>query len=143
MVTRITGDLYAAEDILQEATLAAWRHLPSLRDGAAFRPWFTAIAVRLARRYLRAEHRRCKTPGAAADPSPCEHDHAGKVTDALWVTQALAALPERHRQVVILRYWADLTSREIGKALGLRPGTVRYLLLQARKMVRDRIGESG
>ncbi|MDI6825424.1 MAG: sigma-70 family RNA polymerase sigma factor [Bacillota bacterium] len=143
LVTRITADPYAAEDILQEATLAAWRRLPSLRDATAFRKWFTAIAVRLAWQYLRAERRRRKIHGAATGDSPSAHDHAARVTDALWVTQALTALPERHRQVVILRYWADLTSREIGKALGIRPGTVRYLLLQARRMVRDEIGESG
>lgn len=143
LVTHITGDPYAAEDILQEATLAAWRHLPSLRDEAAFRPWLATIAVRLARRHLRTERRRRQAAGVAAGNHAHDDDHAGRVTDALWVAQALAVLPERHREVVILRYWGELTSREVARALGLRPGTVRYLLLQARRMVRDRIGESG
>ncbi|MEW5936160.1 MAG: sigma-70 family RNA polymerase sigma factor [Bacillota bacterium] len=125
------------------ATLAAWRHLPSLRDEAAFRPWLATIAVRLARRHLRTEHRRRQAAAVAAGNHAHDDGHAGRVTDALWVTQALAALPERHREVVILRYWGELTSREVARALGLRPGTVRYLLLQARRMVRDRIGESG
>jgi RNA polymerase sigma factor (sigma-70 family) len=44
---------------------------------------------------------------------------------------ALAALPERQRVAVVLRYWGDWTEREIAASLGCRPGTVKSLVSRA------------
>lgn len=91
----LVRDPYVAEDIVQEALLTAWRHLPTLRNDAAFRPWLTAIAVRLAKRDMRRQHRGEVAP--LVDHPPPQENDTERATTSLWVAQALSTPPPLHR----------------------------------------------
>jgi RNA polymerase sigma-70 factor (ECF subfamily) len=122
----VTGDRAAAEDIAQEAFLAALRALASFDLRRPLRPWLHRIVVNRAidwsrSRALRAEVgaevvAEAAAPGAAA---PTFGDD---------VMAALMGLAPEQRAVVVLRYVVELTPGEIAKLLGLPRGTVNSRL---------------
>jgi len=119
----ILGEDQPAQDAAQEACIILYRTIASLRNAAAFRTWFYRIVVReasdLRRRRLRSEEIDIK--------------HAADETAALDVWRALASLPQHLRDVVVLRYFEDLSSREIAQVLRIPDGTVRFRLMIARR----------
>lgn len=90
-------------------------------------PYLRAIVCNLTRnrhRHLRVV--REKTPRAVSEPSPeqaaiLREDHAE-------VIGALTALPARRREAIVLRFWLDLSEREIATTMGVSPGTVKSQL---------------
>ncbi len=129
-----TGSVQAAEDVAQDAFVRAYRCLDSLRDPSRFAGWLLAIVsqrcVDEARARRRTEELRGGGPDldqlAAAAPCP---EPAG--ADLRLVRSAVAALPEKYQQVVVMRFVGGLSTREIARRLGLRPGTVRVRLHRA------------
>lgn len=126
----LTGE-NGAEDLVQDAFVRAldkWRP-----DGAAeaFRAWAQTTMVRLSvSRWRRATRERAAYArhGAgdvvqAADPAP-------------EIERALASLTPRQRAAVVLRYYEDLPEAEIAERIGVRTGTVKALLHQARERLR-------
>ena len=126
----IIGEDQPAQDAAQEACIILYRTIASLRSATAFRTWFYRIVVReaseLRRRRLRAEEIDIK--------------HAADQTAALDVWRALASLPQHLREVVVLRYFEDLSSREIAQVLRIPDGTVRFRLMIARRRLRPLLG---
>jgi RNA polymerase sigma factor (sigma-70 family) len=113
-----------ALDVLQETLVAAWLGLPGLRDPARVWPWLCGIAVRKAADAARSR----KDVGARlASPSSTADDLL------LELREAVQALPERHRQVLLLRYLVGLSEEEVASALGIRVGTVKSRAARARK----------
>jgi len=122
----ITHDRAAAEDIAQEAFLAALRALPRFDRRRPLRPWLHRIVVNRAIDWARARQLRREVdadalgelagPEAGADGWP---DH---------VAAALVRLTPEQRAVVVLRYLLDLTPREIAGCLELPQGTVNSRL---------------
>lgn len=129
----ILGDRPSAEDAAQEACVVLYRNIPSLRNSLAFRTWFYRIVVREAssikRKRPKAE-RSAETP--AHDPDP---------TSSIDVWRALTSLPPHLRDVIVLRYFEDLTSREIAAILGIHDGLVRFRLMKARRWLRLLLGD--
>jgi RNA polymerase sigma-70 factor, ECF subfamily len=134
---RMLGNRAEAEEIAQETFLRAHRALPEFRGGACLHTWLYAIASRLClnrlasadRRLLRGDDEALATapsgePSAAAVLERAELDAA--------VREAIAALPDERRIVVVLRDVEGLSYEEIAEALGLEPGTVRSRLHRAR-----------
>lgn len=122
----ITRDRTAAEDIAQEAFLAALRALPRFDRRRPLRPWLHRIAVNRAIDWTRARQLRGEVDadavGEVAGPAPTPDrwpDH---------VMAALGALPPEQRAVVVLRYLLELTPGEIGTLLELPRGTVNSRL---------------
>jgi RNA polymerase sigma factor (sigma-70 family) len=125
-MVRLAGLLGAddPEDIAQEAFTRLMNKDPDLGDAQAALPYLRAIVVNLTRnrhRHLRVA--RLRTPTAAASES-CEQA-AIAYEDHQEVIAALAALPSRRREAIVLRYWLDLPEREIATAMGVSPGTVK------------------
>lgn len=80
-------------------------------------------------------------PQAAEPPLAVAPDVSDAVADRLTVWAAVARLDERDQELVALRYAADLTAREIGELLGLRPNTVEVALHRAlRRLENDLVG---
>ncbi|HEY7518624.1 MAG TPA: sigma-70 family RNA polymerase sigma factor [Methylomirabilota bacterium] len=134
---RMLGNRAEAEEIAQETFLRAHRALPEFRGEARLHTWLYAIASRLClnrlasaeRRLVRGDDEalagaRSDAPSAAAVLERAELDAA--------VREAIAALPEERRIVVVLRDLEGLSYEEIGEVLGLEPGTVRSRLHRAR-----------
>jgi RNA polymerase sigma-70 factor (ECF subfamily) len=124
----VLGEDQPAEDTAQEACIIVYRTIASLRSSAAFRTWFYRIVVREAAELKR---RRART-----EPAPEAAMSAADQTAPIDVWRALSALSHKLREVVVLRYFEDLSSPEIASVLGIPEGTVRFRLMIARQRLR-------
>ncbi|MEV5355685.1 RNA polymerase sigma factor [Streptomyces sp. NPDC086081] len=141
----------AAEDVMAETFTTAFqlrfRYDVTL---ASARPWLFGITTNLIGRHKRAEARRLKTLGrlpASAPGEQAEETLADRVVARVSaqavggeLARALARLPARHRDVLLLVAWADLGYDEVARALGVPVGTVRSRLHRARRKVREALG---
>jgi RNA polymerase sigma factor (sigma-70 family) len=121
-----------AEDVVQEAFLQAYLGLDRLRQPARFGSWLCAIAVNLAK--MRVRSRKPVLGGSLDGAGPTEVDTA-EVSEL--VREALATLPAREREALLLTYVEGLTSPEVASLTGERPGTVRVRLHRARSRMRE------
>lgn len=135
----ILGNRSDAEEAVQEAFLRAWRFRDSLTSGADFKPWLYRVVVNACNSKLRQEiphrDRRSNDDGLAATSSI--EDDPTRVALSQDVVRALHDLPVHLRVVVVLRYYADLSEREIATAIGRRQGTVKSRLHEARRLLAE------
>jgi RNA polymerase sigma-70 factor (ECF subfamily) len=135
----ILGNRADAEEAVQEAFLRAWRFRDSLTDVPSIRPWLYRVVVNSCYSKLRREipHRDRRAGDeplahlAADGAGPEASAERGEVADT--VLAALARLPLSLRVPVVLRYYADLSERDIARAIGRRQGTVKSRLHEARR----------
>jgi RNA polymerase sigma-70 factor (ECF subfamily) len=125
----VVHDAAAAEDVAQEAFLAALRALDRFDRGRPFGPWLHRIVVNRAIDWARARRIRMEVdvdavPEVAAPAAP---DDLGLGS----LGAALAGLSPEHRAVVVMRYLLELTPGEIADALELPRGTVNSRLRRA------------
>jgi RNA polymerase sigma-70 factor (ECF subfamily) len=130
------GNRAEAEEIAQETFLRAHRALPEFRGEARLHTWLYAIASRLCLNRLAAADRRLARADDALAAAPSQEPDAAAALERAELDaalrEAIAALPEDRRIVVILRDLEGLSYEEIGEALALEPGTVRSRLHRAR-----------
>jgi len=134
----VTGDRSAAEDIAQEAFLAALRALPSFDARRPLRPWLHRIVVNRAIDFARARALRNEVGAdAAREPeAPVAVDRHAVGDD---VAAALLGLGPEQRAVIVLRYVLEFTPGEIGAILGLPRGTVNSRLRRGLDALGDTI----
>jgi RNA polymerase sigma-70 factor (ECF subfamily) len=133
----ILGNRADAEEAVQEAFLRAWRFRTSLAPGSDVRPWLYRVVVNTCNSKLRSEipHRDRRSGDGDLDGLPLADDGSARVDLSGDVVRALQSLPVHLRVVVVLRYYADLSEREIATAIGRRPGTVKSRLHEARRLL--------
>jgi RNA polymerase sigma-70 factor (ECF subfamily) len=127
----VTGDAAAAEDIAQEAFLAAVRNLDRFDRRRPFAPWLHRIVVNRAIDWTRARRLRAEVElgdHLAAPPAP-EPDGSALAR--------IADLPPEHRAVVVLRYLLEYTPGEIAELLDLPRGTVNSRLRRGLDRMKD------
>jgi RNA polymerase sigma factor (sigma-70 family) len=139
LLLRLLGEPQAdAEDAVQETWMRAVIGLPGFRGDSAFGTWLVGIGIRTAGETLRRRHRRRE----AADPEdlaiPAPTRGPGEHID---LERALAALPDRHRAVLVLHDVEGFTHEEIAARLGVAPGTSKACLFRARRAVRAMLGD--
>jgi len=135
-----------AEEITQGAFLLAWRGLPRFQKGNPFRPWLMRILFRHALDVMEKQSTYLRPISLDSalelgDPlSSDDHmeqaDLQENVAQREEVQQALAQLSAQQRQVIALRYGADLTEVDIAQVLGWPVGTVKSRLNRARERLR-------
>ena len=135
----VTGDRAAAEDIAQEAFLAALRALPSFDLRRPLRPWLHRIVVNRAIDWSRARALRHEV-GADAAGEPQARPDPGGATLGSDVIDALMGLGVEQRAVIVLRYVLELTPGEIGALLDLPRGTVNSRLRRGLDALGDVLG---
>jgi RNA polymerase sigma factor (sigma-70 family) len=118
----LLGDRSAAEDATQEAFVQAFRTLPRKRADVAFATWLYRCLVWSARTQRRRRGAEVLLPDPPDRPDTAELDRSEL---RLGLVAALADLPRRYREVLVLRYWLDLGEDEAAAVLGCRPGTVK------------------
>jgi RNA polymerase sigma-70 factor, ECF subfamily len=136
----ILGNRADAEEAVQDAYLRAWRFRDSLTAVPNIRPWLYRVVVNSCYSKLRREipHRDRRAGdeplaqvAAATGAGPEARAEHGEVAET--VLAALQRLPVSLRVPVVLRYYADLSERDIARAIGRRQGTVKSRLHEARR----------
>ncbi|MCO5176680.1 MAG: RNA polymerase sigma factor [Thermomicrobiales bacterium] len=127
-----TGSASIAEDIVADAMLAAMNRIAQFDPNrGSFASWLFTIATNQIVDQQRRSNRHRQTIERAHQPSPPADDALTTLVrhqDAQRIHEALNNLPESDRDLVLLRYWAELTSAEIGRVIGISPGNVRVRL---------------
>ena len=133
---RILRDTDLAEDATQQALLAIWRDLPTLRDPARFDAW----SYRLLLRACYAEGRRTRqwSPNLRLLPAdePSGPEGLSSVVDRDQLERGFRRLSIDHRAVVVLHHYLDLPLEAVAETLGVPLGTVRSRLLHAMRGLR-------
>jgi RNA polymerase sigma factor (sigma-70 family) len=135
-------DFHAAEDVVQEAFVAAWDALPTLAEPAAFAAWLRTIVRHQAHRALRRRQLQV-VPLAAAERVPADAVPADRQLErherAETVLAAMGELPRALREVVALFYVHDCSQQDIATFLGLPVTTVNNRLHAGRVQLKKRM----
>ena len=137
---RLTADRELAEDAVQEAFCAAWRHAATYRRArGSVSSWLLALVHHKAVDIVRREsaRRRSIAPDdlPSADP-PSPEQSALAAEEGSWARAALARLPAEHRTLLTLLYLDGLTQREAAERLGVPLGTVKSRTHAAMRLLR-------
>ena len=130
-----------AEDVAQDAFAKAHRKFAQLRDRDRFRGWLARMTWRLAIDRQRANRRR--TTHEAASYSAPPNGHAADDADArerataLW--NAIDALPDKLRIVVVLANMEGHGLADVGRLLGVPEGTIKWRLSEARRQLKEQL----
>ena len=149
-VRSMVHDEDLAWDIVQESYIRAFRSLDKLDANEAFLPWLRRIAVNETARATAARRTLCfseladeeeealsELPDLRIDSQP--ELSLDRKESARLVREILADLSEQQNVIVGMRYYEDLSIREIGELLSLTPGTVKTQLFRGRKHVEERV----
>lgn len=140
----VCNDVPEAYEITQETFIAALRSLRRYQEKKTFKAWLYTIAINTARSHLRkrriAEKLRITLTTlfqveVQKASSPEEAAIQNEKEAVLW--KALNSLDDRHRMVIVLRYFHELSVAEISQILSIREGTVHSRLHTARERLKD------
>lgn len=126
----------SAEDVTQEAFLAAWRALPEFRGDCRFSTWLYRLVSNAAIDCLRREKKHRDTGDVddleLPDGGPSLQEQAERSDTRDAVRRALDRLSPEHRQVLLLRFMQELDYGEIARALDVSEGTVKSRINRAK-----------
>lgn len=130
----MTGDPHQARDIAQDAFVKVAGRFHGLRDPAAFPAYLRTTVINLCRGHLRKlrterNYLARQAPGESTTSSP---DIEG--SDEMW--RALQTLPARQRAALVLRYYEDLSERQMADTLGVSESAVKSLLSRGLTQLR-------
>ena len=142
-------DQQAAEDVVQEAFVAMHRRWPQLRDREKALAYVRTCVVngtRSRQRHERVVRRETIAEAGRADASgrtlaPSAEASALRHLESDLLLAAVRALPQRQREVLVLRYYADLSEAQIADILGVSAGSVKAHAHRALANLRDRVEE--
>ena len=140
------GNREDALDLSQEAFVRAYCNMDRLKEGGKFFPWFYQILRNLCFSHLR---KRKVRRSVSFEESDGAHQMAGdvdcfdpeavaernEVSDQLW--RAIGRLSEKHREVIILRHFQNMSYEQIARSLFCSKGTVMSRLYHARKKLKE------
>jgi len=130
-----TRDNRQAEEAAQESFVRAFTSLKKLRKPESFYSWLLGIAGWVAKEQFRSlEHSRREREAAKtmAEGAPARDEDYP-------LEEAIAVLPESHRQMILLRYYEGLSCQEVATRLGVPLGTVTKTLSRAYAMLRQEL----
>jgi len=144
---RLLGDADEARDVAQDTFLRIWKQAGQWRSGQArFDTWLHRVALNLCYDRLR---RRKEQPLAdsdelpeAVDPAPLPEELLQASAQSDLMAAALAALPERQREAIVLQYYQDLSNIEAAQLMNISVDALESLLSRARRNLRNHLAES-
>ncbi|MDZ4278105.1 MAG: bifunctional nuclease domain-containing protein, partial [Dehalococcoidia bacterium] len=142
LARRVLSDREEVEDVLQEAALAAYLNLRSLKAAERFAGWFCGIVLNHCRMRLR-QARRSPDMRPLDTAVPAQPDGGAAVEEQLLladVTEAARSLPEAQRDAALLVYFDGLTPAEAAVALGISSSALKVRLHRARNALRSQFG---
>jgi RNA polymerase sigma-70 factor (ECF subfamily) len=133
-----------AQEVIQDASVRAWRKLPGLRDEARWPAWYRRIAIRQAIDMAGRRKRRVREVPIDSAPGTADTrlapDPAAAVVERLAVMGALSRLSADDRAILGLRYGADLEVPDVAAALSIPLGTAKSRLSRALTRLAEAIG---
>jgi RNA polymerase sigma-70 factor (sigma-E family) len=132
----LVGDVATAEDVVQDSFIAMHRSWRRLRDPDKALPYLRRSVINNARSVLRHRAVADRHPPLPAPDLPSAEDNALAAEQRSSVLAALSALPARQREVLVLRYYADLSEAQIAAAMGISRGAVKSHAARAKDSVR-------
>jgi RNA polymerase sigma-70 factor (ECF subfamily) len=141
---RMVGDAGVAQDVVQEALVQAWEHLPGFRGEARFSTWVTRIVINRCHNVLRATRPNVPLPEPAIADSVLP-SIPGAETDAVAgqqraaVREALLALPFDQRAPLVLTTFGGCTYAEAGRILSISEGAAKVRAHRARRALATRL----
>ncbi|MDQ8028709.1 MAG: RNA polymerase sigma factor [Brevundimonas sp.] len=143
LARRMLGDAVEAEDVAQEAMLRAWRQAPRWTPGKArFDTWLHRVALNLC--YDRLRRRReiaTDTPPDRPDESPAPDRGLIAADTGARVEAALARLPERQREAIVLCHYQELTNIEAAALMEVSVEALESLLSRGRRALRAALAD--
>lgn len=152
LVCRFINDRDRAQEIAQEVFLRIFVHRERYRPSGKFSTWMYTIAVNLAKNEIRRRVRARRIVSLdglmevagdssrfVADRGPGPERRLRQREVQEWVGKALAGLPEKYREVIVLRDVQQLSYEEIEKVLGIPGGTVRSRINRARSALQEQL----
>ncbi|MGF6596117.1 RNA polymerase sigma factor (sigma-70 family) [Paraburkholderia sp. GAS448] len=145
LATRMLGDRMEAEDVAQEAFVRIWKQAPSWREGEArFDTWLHRVALNLCYDRLRGQREEpvAEMPDQADPAASPEVQFENRARDEQ-IRVALAALPARQREALVLNYYQELSNIEAAALMGITVDALESLLARARRNLRAQLAGSG
>jgi RNA polymerase sigma-70 factor (ECF subfamily) len=147
LVYRMVQHYEEANEITQEAFLAAWQGLPSFRGEARFATWLYRIAYNCALKQLESRKRDRALQAALQAKHELDGNDSQKLADARLdqrerqavVQEQLSHLPAKYRIVLILRHLQEMTYEEMAEILAMPVGTIKTHLFRARNLLKERL----
>jgi len=138
----IVGDQDSAEDVVQDALIQVWHHLPELREAGALRSWLMRIVVNQCISFKRKLAR----SSAFIRQSLCEQemdmmarladDHKGRMERDWDLAEAIKNLPVKQRAVIVLHYYYGMTLPEMARSLNISENTLKKRIQAALATLR-------
>ena len=139
---RLGHDCQSSEDLTQEVFFNAWHHIGQLKDGRALNSWLYRIASNVSNLYWR-RHKHKEVVGIENINSPDLRtggaDEFGHYEQLEQLNYAVAHLPVKLRQTIVLHYMQQLTIAEAAEVAGVKQGTFKSRLNRALKALRKSV----
>lgn len=133
----IVGNSPDAMDIAQDTFIRAWDRIGTWRGEAGLSPWLCRIAANLALDFLRKNKR--VVPVAEIkynkDVQPSAEADMLRAETKSQLNQAVVALPQKYRKLIVLRHSSEMSYQEMADLLGLSLSQVKNRLLRARQLL--------
>ena len=155
LALRMVGDRDDASDMTQEAFIKAYGSLSSFRGDSKFSVWIYRIATNVCLDFLRSKSRKQQVSLTVSDdddedaqldipdPSSAPEQQLMQKMSMQSVEEGLKTLPDKQRQILVMRELGGMSYAEIGKALSLEEGTVKSRIFRARKRLCTFLLDSG
>lgn len=133
-------DVQLAEDAVQEAFCKAYKRLDAFRGDCSEATWLTGIAINVCRDFLRTAWLRRVDRSADISQLPDCAQQAPEFRDSTVLTEVMR-LPAKLREVILLRYYQEMTLQETADALHIGVSTVKQRQRKAGELLRQRLKE--
>jgi RNA polymerase sigma-70 factor (sigma-E family) len=125
MARLLVDDRETAEDVVMDAFTSLYRRWTAVRDPAEAHRYVRSCVLNGARSQLRRRRLRRRHESESPQREAARDGHETNEADRSTMTRLLGTLPYRQRQVLVLRYFVDLTEAQIAYELGISPGSVK------------------
>ncbi|NWA44546.1 RNA polymerase sigma factor [Pseudomonas reactans] len=146
LASRILGDADEAKDVAQESFLRIWRQAARWRSGEArFDTWLHRVALNLCHDRLRRRKERPLNEDEAlelADSAPPLDEQLESADRNARMAAALAALPARQREAIVLQYYQELSNIDAAALMNISVEALESLLSRARRQLRSQLADT-
>lgn len=140
----LLADADLAHDATQETGIRFLRQLPGFRGDSQLRTWSLGICLNVVREVRRSSRQHRSIAGAcdsdaSVDAGPLPEQSLARAEEIESLRAMLAALPDRQREAVVLRFFEDMSVDQTAEAMGCAPGTVKATVHQALRALRRKL----